>query len=153
MFQITLQPRLPAQAAAGHTTRVCVAGPRCTAMTGCSIGGCGPSSVITTSLSFGHAALHVCAVCRALRQNNEVVWIFVDIVKCSRCPILVLTARLGYSQMSCHAFFNTFFSNIFLIYYQVCTLPRHDRQQTTQHEQRKACAFNHFCVGSPRFCG
>ena len=46
-----------------------VAGPRCTAVTSCSIGGCDPSSVNTASLFC--CAVHVCAVCRASRARRE----------------------------------------------------------------------------------
>ena len=46
-----------------------VAGPRCTAVTSCCIGGCDPSSVNTASLFC--CAVHVCAVCRASRARRE----------------------------------------------------------------------------------
>ena len=42
-----------------------VAGPRCTAVASCSIGGCDPSLVITAPLSLCCCAVHACAVCRA----------------------------------------------------------------------------------------
>ena len=51
-------------------------------MTSFLIGGCGPSSVITTSLSSAVLlAVHVCvALCRVRREKYyQVVWIFVNI--------------------------------------------------------------------------
>ena len=44
-----------------------VAGPRCTAVVSCSIGGCDPSSVIDASLPL----LLLCAVCRACAAKNK----------------------------------------------------------------------------------
>ena len=70
-----------------------VAGPRCTAVASCSIGGCDPSSVITAVLFC--FAVHVCACgCGVLRVRREKkrIWIFGNMVKWSRCPILDLMA-------------------------------------------------------------
>ena len=104
-----------------------VAGLWCSAVASCFIGGCGPSSIITTSLSLSlsrsllccccaaaaaaaaAAAVHVCTVCRARRekQYQSSGW--------SRCPIMDLKARVRSSQRSpclfcCHFF--TFFCQL-----------------------------------------
>ena len=65
----------PTAVAAGHATRVCVAGAWCTAVkAGCFIGRCGPSSVITTSLSSAvQLCRRVCGVSYAPRKIT--VWI------------------------------------------------------------------------------
>ena len=60
---ITTPPR-GTRSSGQHHERV--AGPRCTAVASCSIGGCDPS-VITASLSL----LLLCAVCRASRARRE----------------------------------------------------------------------------------
>ena len=68
-----------------HNERV--AGPRCTAVASFSIGGCDPSSVINASLFC--CAVRVCAVCRASRAPRKIrIWIFGNMVKWSRCPVL-----------------------------------------------------------------
>ena len=92
-----------------------VAGPRCTAVASCSIGGCDPSSVITASLSLLLCCPVLCCACvvrcgvsnarhtaphhtctaqhsvwRAPRKIRR--WIFGNMVKWSRCPILDLMA-------------------------------------------------------------
>ena len=68
--QTTLKPRLAAQAAVGHITRVSqVCGIQLWLVR--LIGGCGPSSVITTSPS---STVLLCAVCRARRETqNQVI--------------------------------------------------------------------------------
>ena len=60
---ITTQPSSTSSSEPHHER---VAGPRCTAVASCSIGGCDPS-VITASLSL----LLLCAVCRASRARRE----------------------------------------------------------------------------------
>ena len=68
-----------------------VAGPRCTAVASCSIGGCDPSSVITGSLSRLLCCACVCGVSRVSRALRKIrIWIFGNIVKWSRCPTLDL---------------------------------------------------------------
>ena len=93
-----------------------VVGPRCTAVASCSIGGRDPSSVITTS--FFCCAVHVCAVCRASRAPRQVrTWIFGNMVKWSRCPILDLMVSVRASQSSRYFFFQRFFSTFIFVLY------------------------------------
>ena len=51
------------------------AGPRCTAVTGCFVGGCDPSSVITASL-FCCVVKCMCVRCVARAPRNVRIWIF-----------------------------------------------------------------------------
>ena len=92
--QTTLQPRLAVQTRRSGPQYERVADPQCTAVASCSIGGCDPSSVITASLPLllCCACCVICATCRAsgARREKKRIWIFGNMVKWSRCPILGL---------------------------------------------------------------
>ena len=108
-----------------------VAGPRCTVVASCSIGGCDPSSVTTASLLC--CAVHVCVCCLSRVSRKIRTWIFGNMVKWSRCPILDLLAGVPASQSSCLLFFPTFFSNLFLHDVHVTQTPQTtDRTRAVQ---------------------
>ena len=115
-----------------------MAGSRCTAVASWSIGGCDPSSVITASLvcCAVHVRVCVCGVPRVSRKMR--IWIFRNMVKRPRCPILDVMARVRASQSSCLFFPPTFSLNFFSHYVHVTQIT--DTTDNRQHTSSAVCA-------------
>ena len=80
---------LPSTSSSSVTRHAHVAGARCTAVASCFIGGCNPSSVITTSLCSA-VLLCMCMWCvfRGARAAKNFRLSFGNMVKRSQCRIL-----------------------------------------------------------------
>ena len=122
----TLQPRRAAQTRSSGPHHERVADPRCTAVASCSIGGCDPSSVISFLLC--------CAVSRVRRApRKKYVWIFVVMVKWSRCPNFGFDGvSLSLAEFMSIFFFSSFFFQLFFCIMYVTQTPQ---TRQTAHEQ------------------
>ena len=112
---ITTPPR-GTRSSGQHHERV--AGPRCTAVASCSIGGCDPSSVITASLSFAVLCMlcHACDVSRVWRAPRKI-----KILDLRQYGQMVTMPDFGFDGVSSSLaeftsiFFPTFFFNFFFV--------------------------------------
>ena len=126
-----LQPRLAAHEAAGHTTSVWQV--RGVLLWLVALSEAAIRHHSSPPLSLFCCAVHgcVCGVSRVSRAPRKIrIWMFGNMVKWSRCPILDLMAWVRASQFMSIYFFSTFFFN-FVLYYVRNPDTTDDRQHTS----------------------